>query len=54
MDIEGSAIKFLENLLRGSSVFEGDELCLGGKAGHNDHDRCIAIRFVERASEVYD
>jgi len=54
MDIKGRAIKFVENLLRGSSVFEGDELCLGGKAVHNDHDRCKAIGFVERAGEVYN
>jgi len=53
MDIKDGAIKLLEDLLRGSSVLEGDEMRVGGKAVHNDHDRCIAIRFVKGAGEVY-
>jgi len=53
MDIEDSTVEFLEDLLRGSGVLEWDEMCVGGKAVHNDHDRCIAIGFVKRTSEVY-
>jgi len=53
MDIEDSTVKLLEDLLRGSRVLEGYEVCVGGKAVHNDHDRCVAIRFVKRAAEVY-
>ena len=36
-----------------SHVVDGDEMCVGGKVVYNDHDGCIAIRFVERAGEVY-
>jgi len=53
MDIEDSTVKFLENILRGSSVLEWDEMCVGGKVVHYDHDRCIAIGFVKRVGEVY-
>jgi len=53
MEVEDSGVKFLEDLLRGSCVVKGDEMCVGGKAVHNDDDRCIAIGFVERAGEVY-
>jgi len=53
MDIEDSAVKLLEDLLRCSCVLEWDEMCLGGKAIHYDHDGCIAIGFVKRAGEVY-
>jgi len=53
MDIEDSAIKLLEDLLSGSNVFEGDEMCVGGKAVHNDNDGCMLIGVVERAGEVY-
>jgi len=53
MNVEESTVEFLEDLLRGSSILEWDEMCVGGKAVHNDHDRCIAIRFVERAGKVY-
>jgi len=51
MDIEDSAVKLVQDLLRGSHVFKGGEMCLEGKAVHNDHDRCMAIGFVERAGE---
>ena len=34
MDIEESAVKFLEDLLRGRGVLEGDEMCVVGKAVH--------------------
>ena len=53
MGVEDSAIKLLEDLVRGSRVLEGYELCVGSKVVHNDHDRCIAIGFVKRAGEVY-
>jgi len=53
VDIEDSTVEFLEDLLRGSGVLEWDEMCVGGKAVHNDHNRCIAIGFVKRAGEVY-
>jgi len=53
IDIEDGTVEFLKDLLRGSRVLEGDEICVGGKAVHNDHDRCIAIRFVKGAGEVY-
>ena len=53
LEIEDSTVEFLEYLLRGSRVLKGDEVCVGGKAVHKDHDRSIAIRFVERAGEVY-
>ena len=52
MDIEDCAIEFLKDFLRGGSVLKWDEMCLGGKAVHNDHDGCIAIGLVERAGEV--
>ena len=51
--MEDSAIKLLEDLLRGSSVLEGDEMCVGGTVVHSDHDRCIGIGFVKRVGEVY-
>jgi len=53
VDIEDSTVEFLEDLLRCSGVLEWDEMCVGGEAVHNDHDRCIAIGFVKRAGEGY-
>jgi len=53
MDVEDSTAEFLEDLFRGSSILEWDELCVGGKAVHYDHVRCIAIGFVKKAGEVY-
>jgi len=53
MYIQDSAVEFLKDLLRGGCVLEGDEMCVGGKVVHNYHDRCIAIRFVKGAGEVY-
>jgi len=53
MDVKDSAVEFLEDLLRGSSVLEFNEMTVGGKAVHYDHDRCIAIGFVKRAGQVY-
>jgi len=53
MDVEDTTVEFLEDLLRGSSVLEWDEMCVGGKVVHYDHDRCIAMGFVKRAGEVY-
>jgi len=53
MDVEESTVEFLEDLLHGGSVFEGDEVCVGDKVVHDDYDRCIAIRLVKGASEVY-
>jgi len=53
MDVKDSAVEFLEDLFRGSSVLEWDEVCVGGKAVHYDYDRCIAIGFDKRAGEVY-
>jgi len=52
MDVKESAVEFLEDLFRGSSVLEWDKVCVRGKAVHYDHDRCLAIRFVKRAGEV--
>jgi len=52
MDIEYSTVEFLKDLFRGGHVLEGDERCVGGKAVHNDHDGCIAIRIVKWAGEV--
>jgi len=52
MDVEDSTVELFKDLLRGSCIREGDEMCVGGKVVHNDHDRCITIRFVERAGEV--
>jgi len=54
MDVEDTSVEFLEDLLRGSSALEWDEMCVGGKPAHYDHDRCIAISFVKRAGQVYD
>jgi len=53
VDIQDMNVEFLEDLLRGSSVLEWDEKCVGGKAVHYDQDRCIAIGFGNRAGEVY-
>jgi len=53
MDIKDGTVEFLKDLLRGGRILEADEMCVGGKAVHNKHDRCIATRFVERAGEVY-
>jgi len=53
MDVKDSTVEFLEDHLRGGSVFEGDEVCVGGKVVHDNYDRCVAIRLVERAGEVY-
>ena len=52
MDIEDSAVEFFKDLLRGSGVLDGGEMRVGGKAVHDDHDRCISIGFVKRAGEV--
>jgi len=52
MDVEDSTVELFKDLLRGSGILEGDEICVGGKVIHNDHDRWITIRFVERAGEV--
>jgi len=51
MDVEDGTVEFLEDLFRGSSVLEWDEMCVGGQAVHYDHDRCIAIGFVKRVGE---
>jgi len=51
MYIQDSAIGFLENLLKGSSILKGEEMYLGGKPVHIDHDGYIAIRFVKGAGE---
>jgi len=53
VDIEDSTVEFLEYLLRGRRVLVGERVCIGGNAVHDDHDRCIALKFVERAGEVY-
>jgi len=53
MDVKDSTVEFLEDLLRGSCVLEWDEMCVGSKAVHYDHDRCIAIGLVKKAGEVY-
>jgi len=53
MDIKDSAVEFLEDLYRGCSILEWNEMCVGGKAVHYDHDTGIAIGFVKRAGEVY-
>jgi len=53
MDIEDSTVEFLEDLISSSRVLEGYEMCIGGKAAHNDHDRYLAIGFVKRSGEVY-
>jgi len=53
MDIEDSTVEFLEDLFRGSGAHERDEICVGGKAVHYDHDRCIATGFVKGAGKVY-
>ena len=53
VDVEDSTVEFLKDVLKGGRVLEGDEMCVGGKVVHNDHDRCIAIGFVKGAGEVY-
>jgi len=53
MDVEDTTVVFLKDLLRGSSVLEWDEICVGGKAVHYDQDRCMASEFGKRAGEVY-
>jgi len=53
MDVRDSAVEIVEDSFRGSSVLEWHEMCVGGKAVHYDHDRCIAIGFVKRVGEVY-
>jgi len=53
MDVKDSAVEFLEDLFRGRSILEWDEMSVGGKAVHYDHDRYLAIGFVTRAGEVY-
>jgi len=53
MDVEDTTVEFLEDLLRGCSVLELEQMCVGGKAVHYDYERCIAIGFVKRAGEVY-
>jgi len=49
VDLEDTTGEFLKDLLRGGRVLEEDEMCVGDKAVPNDHDRCIAIRFVKGA-----
>jgi len=41
MDVKESAVEFLEDLFRGSSVLEWNEMCVGGKSVHCDHDRLM-------------
>jgi len=43
VDIEDSTVEFLEDLHRGSSILEWDEMCVQGEVVHYDLDRCIAI-----------
>ena len=50
--VEDSTVECLKDLHRGGCVIEGVQMCVGGKAGHNDLDGCMAIRFVEGAGEV--
>jgi len=52
MDVEDSTVEFVEDLFRASSVLEWDEMWVGGKVVHYDHERCTALRFVKRAGEV--
>ena len=52
MDIEDGAIESLKDFFGGSGVLKWDEMCVGGKALHNDHDGCIAIGFVKEAGQV--
>ena len=52
MDIKDSTVEFLKDLLRGGSALESDEMYVGGKVVHYDHDICIAIRFIKRAGQV--
>jgi len=52
MVVKDSTVELFQDFLRGSCVLVGFEICVGGKAVHNDHNRCIAIGFVERACEV--
>jgi len=53
MDIEDSLFEFIKDFLRGGCIFERDEMGVGGKSLHNDHDSCVSIGFAEGASEVY-
>jgi len=53
MDIEECLFKFLKDFLRGGCIFKRNEMSVGGKSVHNNHDRCVYIGFVEGDSEVY-
>jgi len=53
MDIADSHFEFRKDFLRGGCIFKRDEMGVGGKSVHNDHDGCISIGFVEGSSEVY-
>jgi hypothetical protein len=53
MDIKDSLFEFIKDFFRGGCIFKRDEMGVGGKSVHNDHDSCVSIGFVEGASEVY-
>ena len=50
---EASLFEFIKDFLRGGYVFKREEMGVGGKPVHNDHDSCVSIGFVEGTSEVY-
>jgi hypothetical protein len=52
MDIEDGTVELLKDLFRCSGVLKRDEVCVGGKAVHNDHDGTVAIGFVKGTGEV--
>jgi len=52
MNLEDSPVEFLEDLDSGSSVLEGNVMCVGSTQVEIDHGRSIAIGFVERAGKV--
>jgi len=53
MDIEDRFFEFIKDFLIGGCMFKRNEMSVGGKSVHNDHDSCVSIGFVEGASEVY-
>jgi len=53
MDIEDSLLEFIKDFLRGGGIFKRNEMGVGGKSVHNNHDSCVSIGFVEWSSEVY-
>jgi len=53
MDVKDITVEFLKAFLRGGCVIQGDEMRVGGKVVHNDHDGCIAIGLVKGAGKVY-